>query len=153
MGTHLNLSQCPFTSQEITDMCLKPYQVAVGALHHAAVMTQLDISKAVQTVAQLSSNPGKHHWDTVIHIIHYLKTTKNLVLTLGGKFAAIQLLSYCDANYANSPDHGCSISGYVMVLSNGCFSLSSKKQTATALSTGEAKYYATTHTGLEVLWL
>ena len=53
----------------------------------------------------------------------------------------------------NSTDHGHSISGYAMMLGNGCFSWSSKKQTATALSTGEAEYYATTHAGREVLWL
>src|SRR6202050_4239540 len=54
---------------------------------------------------------------------------------------------------ANSSDHGPSISGYAMMLGNGCFSWSSKKQTATALSTGEAEYYATTHAGREILWL
>ena len=134
-------------------MRLKPYQAAVGALNHAAVMTRPDISKAVQTVAQFSSNPGKHHWDAVIRIIRYLRTTRNWVLTLGGKSAAVQLLGYCDADHANSPDHGRSISGYAMMLGNGCFSWSSKKQTATALSTGEAEYYATTHAGHEILWL
>ena len=94
MGTRLNLGQCPSTPQEIADMCLKPYQ--------AAVMTHPDISKAVQTVAQFSSNPGKHHWDAVIHIIQYLRTTRNWVLTLGGKSVAVQLLGYCDADHANS---------------------------------------------------
>jgi hypothetical protein len=131
----------------------KPYQAAVGSLNHAAVMTRPDISKAVQTVAQFTSNPGKHHWDADICIIRYLKTTRNWVLTLGGKSALIELLAYCDADHANSPDHGRSISGYAMVLGNGCFSWSSKKQTATALSTGEAEYYAVTHAGREVIWL
>ena len=153
MGTRLNLGQCPSTPQEIADMHLKPYQAAVGELNHAAVMTRPDISKAVQTVAQFSSNPGKHHWDAVIRIIRYLRTTRNWVLTLGGKSAAVQLLGYCDADHANSTDHGRSISGYAMILGNGCFSWSSKKQTATALSTGEAEYYATTHAGREILWL
>ena len=125
-------------------MHLKPYQTAIGALNHAAVITHPDISKAAQTVAQFSSNPGKHHWDAVIRIIRYLRTTRNWVLTLGGKSAAVQLLGYCDADHANSTDHGRSISGYAMILGNGCFSWSSKKQTATALSTGEAEYYATT---------
>ena len=134
-------------------MRLKPYQAAVGALNHAAVMTRPDISKAVQTVAQFSSNPGKHHWDAVIRIIRYLRTTRNWVLTLGGKTAEVRLLGYCDADHANSSDHGRSISGYAMMLGNGCFSWSSKKQTATALSTGEAEYYATTHAGREILWL
>jgi hypothetical protein len=128
-------------------MHLKPYQAAVGSLNHAAMMIHPDIAKAVQTIAQFSSNPGKHHWDAVICIIHNLKTTRNWVLTLGGKFAIIEVLGYCDA------DHGCSISGYAMMLGNGCFSWSSKKQTATALSTGEAEYYATDHAGREVNWV
>jgi len=75
MGTHLNLGQFPSTPQEIADMRLKPYQAAVGALNHAAVMTHPDISKAVQTVAQFSSNLGKYHWDGVIRIIQYLRPT------------------------------------------------------------------------------
>ena len=78
---------------------------------------------------------------------------QNWVLTLGGKSAAVELLGYCDADHANSTDHGHSILGYAMMFGNGCFSWSSKKQTATALSTGEAEYYATTHAGHEVLWL
>jgi hypothetical protein len=153
MGTRLTKAQCPSTSGETAEMRSKPYQAAVGSLNHAAVMTHPDIAKAVQTVAQFSSNPGKHHWDAVICIIRYLKTTLNWVLTLGGKSVAIELLGYCDADHANSLDHKRSISGYAMVLGNGCFSWSSKKQTATALSTGEAEYYAATHAGREVLWL
>ena len=122
MGTRLTKAHCPSTPEEIAEMRSKPYQAAVGSLNHAAVMTHPDIAKAVQTVAQFSSNPGKHHWDAVIHIICYLKTTRNWVLTLGGKSATVNPLGYCDANHANSPDHGRSISGYAIVLGSGCFS-------------------------------
>jgi len=103
MDTCLTQAQCPSTLEEITLMCSKPYQAAVGSLNHAAVMTHPDISKAVQTVAQFTSNPGKHHWDAVICIICYLRTTHNWVLTLGRKSASIELLGYCDADHANSP--------------------------------------------------
>jgi len=153
MSTRLTQVQCPSTPEEIILMRSKPYQAAVGSLNHAAVMTHPEISKSVQTVAQFSSNPGKHHWDAVIRIVRYLKTTRNWVLTLGGKSAPMELIGYCDADRANSPDHGRSISGYAMVLGKGCFSWSSKKQTATALSTGEAEYYAVTHASHEVIWL
>ena len=153
MGTRLTQAQCPSTPEEITLMRSKPYQATVGSLNHAAVMTRPDISKAVQTVVQFASNPGKHHWDAVICIVRYLRTTRDWVLTLGRKSASVELLGYCNADHANSPDHGHSISGYAMVLSNGCFSWSSKKQTATALSTGEAEYYTVTHAGHEVIWL
>jgi hypothetical protein len=74
------------------------------------------------------------------------------LMTLSGKSAEVRLLGY-DADHAISPDHGHSISEYAMVLSNGYFSWSSKKQTANALSTGEVEYYATTHAGCEILWL
>ena len=109
-------------------------------------MKHPDISKAVQTVAQFASNPGKHHWYAVVHIVHYLRTTRDWVLTLGRKSTSVKLLGYWDADHANSPNHGCSISGYAMVLGNGCFSWSSKKQTATALSTGVMDIVYTTHT-------
>jgi len=61
MGTCLTQAQCPSTPEEITLMHSKPYQAAVGLLNHAAVVTCPDISKAVQTVVQFTSNPGKHH--------------------------------------------------------------------------------------------
>jgi hypothetical protein len=104
MGTRLTKAHCPPTPEEIAEMHSKPYQAAVGSLNHAAVMTHPDIAKAVQTVAQFSSNLGKHHWDAVICIIRYLKTTHNWVLTSVGKSATV------DADHANSPDHGHSIS-------------------------------------------
>jgi hypothetical protein len=100
MGTRLTQAQCPSTLEEITLMCSKPYQAAVGSLNHAAVMTHPDNSKAVQTVAQFASNSGKHHWDAVIRIVCYLKTTRNWVLTLGRKSASVELLGYCDADHA-----------------------------------------------------
>ena len=86
-----------------------------------------------------------------MHIICYFKQTRDWVLTLGGKDQKAEVTGYCDADFTNSPDHGCSISGYAMML-GGCFSWSSKKQSATALST-EEEYYAATHAGWEVLWL
>ena len=152
MGTRLTKADCPKTAEEIAEMRNRPYQNAVGSCNHTAVFARPDIAKAVQTVAQFSSNPGKRHWNAVMRIIRYLKQTRDWVLTLGGKDQKAEFTGYCDADFANSPDHGRSISGYAMML-GGCFSWSSKKQSATALSTGEAEYYAATHAGREVLWL
>ena len=123
-------------------MHIKPY--------HAAVMTHPDIAKATQNV---SSNPGVHHWDAIIYMIHHLKTTQTFFLTFGGKSTTVELIGCCDANHTNSPDHGCSIFGYAMMLVSSCFPWSSKEQTATALSTGEAEYYVTTHAGREITWM
>ncbi|KAJ3472913.1 hypothetical protein NLI96_g13202 [Meripilus lineatus] len=132
-----------------------PYQNAVGALNHAAVMTRPDIAFAVHRVAQYSSNPGPAHWEAVKRIFRYLKGTSDFQLTLGGQNVSSPpvISAYCDADFANNPDHARSVSGYALTIGRGCFSWSAKKQTATALSTGEAEYYAATHVGREILWV
>ena len=105
-----------------------------------------------------SPNPGDVHWNAVKRIIRYLKGTADHALTLGGLSENSPLPSplfvgYCDSDYANSPDHARSVSGYTMMIGSGCFAWSAKKQTATAGSTGEAEYYAGFHAGKEISWL
>jgi hypothetical protein len=149
MGTHLTQAQCPSKPEEITLMRSKPYQAAVGSLNHAAVMTHSDISKAVQTVAQFASNPGKHHWDAVIHIICYLKTTRNWVLTLGENLhlwnsLVIVMLTMPTLQIMITPFQD--MQWYLA-------KAASPGHPSTALSTGEAEYYAVTHAGHKVIWL
>ena len=86
-------------------MCSIPYQNLVGTLNHAAVMTQPDIYKAVQSVAQFSSNPRIWHWNVALHIIKYLNTTKDWVLTLDGKLESKTptFIAYSNTNHANHP--------------------------------------------------
>ena len=69
-------------------------------------MTRPDIAFAVHKVAQFNVNPGHAHWTAVKHIIHYLKGTRNHVLTLGGKSdPSLTITTYSDADFANSLDH------------------------------------------------
>jgi transposase InsO family protein len=152
-GVNLSLADCPKSAEESQCMRNVPYQNAVGALNHCAVMTRPDISLAVQKVAQFAANPGHNHWLAVKRIFRYLKGTRNTVLTIGGKLDVPKFHAYCDSDFANSPDHGRSVSGYAIMLGCGVFSWSAKKQTATALSTSEAEYYAAVHAGREILWL
>ena len=153
-GTILSKDDCPQTPEDIEAMRKVPYQNAVGALNHIAVMTRPDIAFAVHKVAQFNSNPGPKHWSAVKRIIRYLKGTRDHVLTLGGQSdSALTITAYSDADFANSKDHGRSVSGYAMMLGNGCFSWSAKKQTVVALSTAQAEYNAALHAGREVLWL
>jgi hypothetical protein len=153
-GITLSLADCPTSAEESLLMRNTPYQNAVGALNHCAVMTRPDISLAVQKVAQFAANPGHAHWLAVKRILRYLKGTRNIVLTVGGKSAGPPSFhAYCDADFANSPDHGRSVSGYAIILERGVFSWSAKKQTATALSTSEAEYYAGVNVGREIMWL
>lgn len=154
-GLRLSRRHCPTTDEETREMRNVPYQNAVGALNHCAVMTRPDIAHAVQQVAQFAADPGRLHWTAVKRVLRYLKGTRELALTLGGQFDGDTITphAFSDADFANSPDNGRSVSGYAVMLGAGIFSWSAKKQTATALSTGEAEYYAATHVGREILWL
>ena len=58
---------------------------------------------------------------------------------------------YCDANWASSSDRK-SISRYVLLLTGGAISWSSKKQATVTLLTAEAEYVAATHTAKQILW-
>jgi hypothetical protein len=57
------------------------------------------------------------------------------------------ILSFCDADHGNAVDHGNSISRHAVFFVSGALAWASKKQTATALSTGEAEYYSATYAG------
>ena len=64
---------------------------------------------------------------------------------------------YSDADHANHPDHGHSISGYGILnitrdSIGGVHAWCSKKQTLTALSTHKAEYIVSVNTGHEVVW-
>jgi hypothetical protein len=153
-GARLSKSQCPERKQDVDYMKTVPYSSAVGAVMHLAVMTRPDIAHAVQRVSQFMHNPGKSHWSAVQKLLKYLKSTKDSVLTLGGLPEEGQPLfrAYSDADFANSPDHGKSITGYALFLGRGCFSWSSKKQGATADSTRSAEYFAAHAASKEIIW-
>lgn len=100
------------------------------------------------------ANPGPRHWKAGLRVLGYLYATLNQALVLGGIQQSAQpvLKAYTDSNFADSPDHGHSITGYTLYFGDGCFSWASRRQTAIALSTGEAEYYATGHTAREIVW-
>jgi hypothetical protein len=150
----LSVKQAPLTPKDASFMLSVPYQCAVGTLMHIAVYTRPDIAKAVPSVAQFMSNPRCAHWTAVKHILSYLKGSKSLQLTLGSITPhPSQIIAYYDANHASSPDHTRSTSGFAISVGCGAVSWSAKKQTTTALSTGEAEYYATVNAGWEIMWM
>jgi hypothetical protein len=64
----------------------------------------------------------------------------------------LELYGYCDASWG-CQDDGKSVTGYFFKVKSGIVSWSSKKQTATALSTAEAEYIALSHAVRESIWL
>jgi len=87
------------------------YCELVGSLNYIIIATCPDIAYAVGQLASFLDCFLQDHWTTAIHILHYLKGTKTLLLVLGGTCAP-SLLGYSDADFANCKDTSQSISGY-----------------------------------------
>lgn len=118
---------------------------------YAAIGTRPDIAFAVQALGQYSSNPGPTHWTAAKHVIQYLLTTKNHVLTLGGPH--LRLKGWTDSDWGSNPDDRHSISAYLFSLGGGAISWSSKKQPTVSTSSTEAEYIASCHATKEAVWL
>ena len=117
---------------------------------HLAVGTRPDITFAVSTVAQFSTDPGLIHWEAVKRIYRYLIGTKKLALTFSAGKRGLE--GFTDADGA-SQEHRHAITGYVYILDRGAISWASKKQELVTLSTTEAEYIAATHAAKEGIWL
>ena len=159
IGIHLSKAESPQTPEEISAMQSIPYQNLIGTLNHTAVMTRSDILKAVQSVAQFSSNPRMRHWNTALCIIINLNTMKAWALTLGSKIESKTptFIAYSDADHANHLDHGYSISSYEILnvtqdSIGGVHAWCLMKQTLTALSTHKAEYIESVNTSHKVIW-
>ena len=152
METNVRLSsaQSPTTTEEFTRMQNIPYHEAVGSLMYASLRTCPDITYAVQTVSRFSTKPGLPHWEAVKQIFRYLKGTKDLWQSYGGKKK--ELIGYADAD-GNMAEDRHAISGYAFLLHGGAVSWSAKRQEIISLSTTESEYIAATYAAKEALWL
>ena len=152
METNIRLTsaQSPTTTEEFARMRNIPYHEAVGSLMYASLGTRPDITYAVQTVSRFSTKPGIAHWEAVKRIFRYLKGTKDLWLSYGGKKR--ELIGYADAD-GNMAEDRHAISGYAFLLHGGAVSWSAKRQEIISLSTTESEYVAATYAAKEALWL
>jgi hypothetical protein len=87
----------PITEEGKTEMTLEPYcqyRSLVGALLYLAGASRPDIAFAVNCLARYPANPGKAHWDALVHLLRYLWGTAELGITYhGGKLQERVLVS------------------------------------------------------------
>ncbi|UYV82166.1 hypothetical protein LAZ67_21001203 [Cordylochernes scorpioides] len=132
------------------EACRAPYQQAIGNLLWLAGMTRPDIAYAVSYLSKFNSSPLQQHWNSVKHLLRYLKKTKDLKLVFSktGK----KLAAFADADWGSDKEDRKSYSGYIFVLGGAAISWCSRKQKCVALSTAEAEYYAMCEAAKEALW-
>jgi hypothetical protein len=127
------------------------YCELVGSLLYIANTTRPDISQAVGVLSRYRMSPTTAHWNEAIRVLKYLKSTRELVLVLGGKDTELE--GFVDADYGGDQDHRFSTTGFVLTVFGGAVVWGSKKQSAVATSTVEAEFMAASTAVKEANWL
>jgi hypothetical protein len=139
-----------FEESKPEDVIEVPYQEVCRHVLWPAIISRPDIQFAVGILARAMCTPSKMHWDAIKQVMHYLHTTRDLWLVMGGG-DEMELYGVADADWAGQEDWHLT-SGYVMHVGGGVVSWSSKWQPTIALSTAEAEYIAATEVCKEILW-
>src|ERR1700733_2960744 len=87
------------------------YRSIIGSL----IYTRPDLSFMVSYLSQFMSKPKSIHMTMAKHVLRYLKGTKDYGLIFRKSSADLNLIGYCDADWANSMDRR-SVTGYVFMV-------------------------------------
>ena len=121
-----------FTSDEQVEKLTREYNIhyraCIGSLIYV-LYTRVDLSFAVHKLANFSANPGKVHFEGLVHLLRYIRDNK----TLGLKYYADlndapvtdllrqaniktknRLMIYSDSSFKDCPDTGRSTVAYTI---------------------------------------
>lgn len=130
------------------------YMSMIGTLSWLSNGTRPDIHQAVNRLARYCSNAAEEHFTAVKKVFRYLVKTIDLALTFEKKRDAkfpLELVTYADANFAESNDKRKSTTGIVVLIEGMCVSWTSKLQSLYASSTTEAEYIALSQAAKDVI--
>ena len=124
------------------------YCSVVGKLNFLEKSTQPNIAYAVHQCAQFCLRPKKSHGGTIIHLVKYLRETRNKGIQRSpNKDKGLEV--YADADFAGAwkkseaeleANTAKSRTGYLIQYAGGMLTWKSKMQTIIALSSTEAEY-------------
>ncbi|RVX05015.1 putative mitochondrial protein [Vitis vinifera] len=127
------------------------YRRLVGKLNYLTI-TRPDISFPMSVVSQFLQSPCDSHWDAVIRILRYIKSTPDQGVLYENR-GHTQVVGYTNADWAGSPTDRRSTSGCCVFIGGNLISWKSKKQDIVARSSAETEYRAMTLATCELIWL
>jgi histone deacetylase 1/2 len=128
------------------------YRSIVGGLQYATV-TRPDIAFSVNKVCQFMHRPLAVHWVAVKRILRYLAGTIDHGMLIKKSEFPLDLVGFCDADWASDPDDRRSTSGYCIFYGGNLILWKSKKQTTVSRSSTEAEFRSLAELVAEIIWV
>ncbi|RVW27445.1 Retrovirus-related Pol polyprotein from transposon RE2 [Vitis vinifera] len=142
---HNSSGQCIYLVVYVDDIVIK------GKLNYLTI-TGPDISFPVSVVSQFLQLPCDSHWDAIIRILRYIKSTLGQGVLYDNR-CHTQVVGYIDADWAGSPTDRRSTSGYCVFIGGNLISWKSKKQDVVAKFSAEVEYRVMALATCELIWL
>jgi len=129
-----------------------PYRNATGELVHRARTSRPDIKFATSYVSRRNQDYSKENWETVKHILAYLKNTTDCKICYKQQ-GNHDIVGFCDSDWAQDPETRKSITGYIFILAGAPIAWCTRKQDNVSKSSMESEYYAMGEATMEAVYL
>ena len=124
-GVRLSDDQRPKTLEDENMMRQIPYASILGSLMYAMHCTRPDIYYSVGMVSRYQSNSRLKHWQTLKHILKYIRTTRDYMLVYWCE--DLIPIGYTDSDFQSDIDFRKSTLGCVFTLRGGAINWKSVK--------------------------
>ncbi|XP_028072934.1 uncharacterized protein LOC114275134 [Camellia sinensis] len=111
-----------------------------------------NIMYSVSLISRYMECPAEYHLLVTKRVLRYLKGTFDFGVFYKKK-VALDLIGFCESDYASDLDGRRSTSSYAFMMSSGVVSWSSKKQQVVTLSTTKAEFVAAASSACQAVWL